>query len=245
MRGDVIIRKVLFRIAIFVIVLCICGTAVFAVYVYTETKKGNEVTFFWDKKGHTSTSNKTQKLDQILFVGDSITQGYSAYNKLPTHQLIFLKGLSAEYMFDTKMYHINQYDKLDVFLKDIQPKYVYVGFGMNDLSKTPYEFISMYEERIKKIRELCPKSVIGLVSITPVRDNGSITNKKVEAFNAEIKKLAQKIGEPQCYYINIHDSLLDEKREKVSTEYGAGDGVHLNASAYDVILDYIRKNPIN
>lgn len=245
MRGDVIIKKILGRLAILLMVICICFTAVFAVYVYTEKKKGNDVDFFWDKKT-TSPSKKTnQKLDQILFVGDSITQGYSTYNKLPINQIVFLKGLSAEYMFTTKMYYINQHDNLDVYLKSIQPKYVYVAFGMNDLSKTPEAFIEMYEERIMKIRQLCPDTTIGLVSVTPVLDHGNVTNEKVNDFNKQIKKLAEKIGEPDCYYINIHDELLDSTGTKISKEYGAGDGMHLNSIAYDAILSYIKSHPIN
>ncbi len=226
--------------------LAVSITAVLAVYVYTKSNGGAIEIPFLSGGNHENTGNHgDQKLDQIVFLGDSITQGYVTYEKLPISQVIFLKGLSVEGMLTAQMYHIDQMGKSIDFLREIQPKYLYIGFGMNDLKRTPDEFIELYEERLQEIILACPNTIIGLVSIPPIVDTYSYDNETVNEFNRKIYDLVEEIGRDKCHYINIHNILLNETGSKIDSKYGAGDGIHLNSNAYDVILDYIKNNPID
>ena len=246
MKGDVNISKLIKRILTLIVTLAVCITVVLAVYVYTANKgKEIEIPFLSGGNHENTGNNGTQKLDQIVFLGDSITQGYVTYEKVPISQVIFLKGLSVEGMLTTQMYHIDKVGKSIDFLREIQPKYLYVGFGMNDLERTPEEFITLYEQHLQEIMLACPNTIIGLVSITPIIDTYKYDNETVNEFNRKIYELVEKIGRDKCHYINIHNILLDETGSKINSEYGAGDGIHLNSNAYDVILDYIKNNPID
>ena len=164
--------------------------------------------------------------------------GYVTYNKVPVTQVIHKKGLSAEGMFTNNLYYMDDYEGLEDILSNFKPKMLYVGFGMNDLKKSPSEFYEIYKKNIEKLRQLCPNTKIALISITPI-NSAEFEISKVDEFNVKIKQISQELGN-DCFYINIH-SLLEDSQGKLKDEYNSGDGIHIKPEAYDVILSYYKK----
>lgn len=235
--GDNIKRY--FITVITTIIICTCG--VLGVYIYTtkNSEKVVETNFYNVNNQSTQTYNFNAKLDQIVFLGDSITQGYVVYDKLPSTQVIHKKGMSAEGMFTTPMFYMDKQQRLDDILSDFKPKMLYIGFGMNDLKKTPQEFYSIYKKNLEKLKELCPNTQLVLVSITPINTT-EYKNETVDEFNNKIKQIANELGK-NCYYMNIHD-LLSDSNGKLKSEYDSGDGIHLKPEAYDVILNFYKSH---
>lgn len=210
------------------------------VYIYT-TKNSEEIIetdYYNNNRQAAATYSFNAKLDQIVFLGDSITQGYVVYDKLPTTQVIHKKGLSAEGMFTTQMYYMGKQQRLEDILSNFKPKMLYISFGMNDLKKSPEEFYSVYKKNLEKVKQICPNTLLVLISITPI-NTASYKNETVNEFNKKIEQIANELGK-NCYYMNIHE-LLSDSSGKLKSEYDSGDGIHLNPEAYDVILEFYKK----
>ncbi len=233
--------KVWKSVAVLIITVVISATAVFAVFLYTksisESRKDPNNNAPIDNLPNKSV---TIKFDQIVFLGDSITQGYFTYDKLSIHQTIFKKGMSADGMFSQKLNYLDGEGNLEDILNKYPPKILYIGFGMNDLRKTPEEFYTIYKENIKKIIEICPKAKIALVSITPINTDYS-TNENIDSFNKKIKSIADEIGKTKCKYLDVN-SLLKDSSGKLDSRYDSGDGMHLGSEGYDVLIEFYKKN---
>ena len=165
--------------------------------------------------------------------------GYVTYKKVPYTQVIHKKGLSAEGMFSNNLFYMDDSKKLKDILSNFKPKMLYISFGMNDLKKNPTEFYNIYKNNIEKVRQLCPNTKIALISITPINSSEFDSN-KVDEFNKKIKQITNELGN-DCYYIDIH-SLLEDTKGKLKSEYDSGDGIHLKPAAYDVIINFYKKN---
>lgn len=226
-------------IALIVIIACSLGIIAFGiVYLINEINYKNSDVYFNKLK-----QEKLQvTLHDITFLGDSITSGYDVYNKLPKTQAIYKSGLAASKMFTSKFVYTDDDVDLTDTLKKLQPKILYVAFGMNDLNDTPENFYKTYKENILKIMDICPDTKLAIVSITPI-NNQQFTNQAVDNFNNIIKKIVSEINSDRCKYFNVHDYLSDSNG-KLKDDYNAGDGTHLCPYAYDKLLDYIADNPV-
>lgn len=242
MKGTIKIKKYLFIILITII---IAVSAIVGVFIYTLKSDSTDKSV--DGKVNSSNSNKKPSsgkfnIDNVVFLGDSITEGYVVYKKVPATNVIHLRGLAESEMFNQKMTYNNEKVDLEDILKKLKPDYLYIGFGMNDQKKSVEDFHDTYKQNIQKIMSISPDTKIVLVSITPINSDFS-TNDKIDDFNISIKQIAEEIGKTKCGYINIHDELTDSKG-KLNRNYDSGDGIHINQETYDVILDYIKNNPV-
>ena len=242
MKGTISIKK---YVIILVTVIILAVVAVGTVYMYTQKSEPTYIQGNKDVDSHNSSNNiaHRENLDNIVFLGDSITEGYVDYDKVSVSNVIHLRGLAGCNMFNQKMKYMGYDVDLEEKLDDLQPQYLYVGFGMNDLNNTVNYFYDTYKQNIEKIRQICPDTKIVLVSITPINSDIS-TNYNVDNFNLAIKRIANEIGEPSCFYLNIHDEFSDDDG-KLKEEFDSGDGIHISTDAYDVILDFIINNPVD
>ena len=139
---------------------------------------------------------------KILFLGDSITQGYDAYHSSLAYANLLGKALGAETLNQAVGGEIFDEKILDEALP-FDPDMVLIAYGTNDWAVQPnYEtFITAADTFLKKIKEIYPDKT--LVYISPIwrgdsqKPFGTQEETPVGAFEdavSALKALAKEIG---------------------------------------------------
>ncbi len=166
----------------------------------------------------------------IVFIGDSITEGFPLNESIKDKNVINC-GISGDRIKGIA-------ERLDVCVKDLEPKEVYVMIGVNDILQENRESIEELGERYKRlIRDLkrtAPDAKITFFSILPMRGSYATRNHLVHKLNAVIKEIVEKEG---LRYFDLHPYFANDKKELYA--YLTTDGLHLSPDGYLVWLKAI------
>lgn len=170
-----------------------------------------------------SGTNYREIFANCAIVGDSITEGFSAYKFLGEDQVFTTIGASV----------MNNNDLFDQ-AANTYPKYAFFSFGMNDMGVCSGDsdlFIKEYTKQLRAFKKTSPKTKIFVNSISAPSDEaiaGNAIYGKYTEFNKAIKKMCKnlKIG-----YIDT-TVILKEHPDL----YG-GDGIHVNPDYYPIWMD--------
>jgi len=226
---------------IILVTIIVCVSTVTGVFLYVQLSNNQQEVETGKINDSITEEEKQSALKDIVFLGDSITEGYVAYEKIDEQQVVHLKGVSANGMFTEQFTYKDYKMYLEDALTAIEPKYLFIGFGMNDLYRTEEEFYAIYKKNIERIQKLIPDTTLVLMSVTPINSSIS-TNYQVGRLNSQIQRIVNEIGN-NSQYVDIN-SVLADKNGKLSSEYDSGDGIHINGKAYDAIIEYLVENPI-
>ena len=186
---------------------------------------------------------KLKKEENILFLGDSITELYPIdriYGDLP----IVKSGVSG---YQTT--HI--LNNIEEMVYKYNPTSVYLLIGTNDIIKDnseekKKEVVENIKEITKKIRKNRSKAKIYIESIYPVNRNLDLDmvnnrhNEDIQYINNEIEKYAK---DNDMTYINVYSELTDGDGN-FSEDY-TDDGLHPNDLGYAKISQVLIKNIYN
>ena len=190
--------------------------------------------YYYNKKAIFEAEPDTE--DEIIFLGNSITDGGKWMQLFPTMNTIN-QGISGD-VTDGILARINAVTAL-------QPQKVFLLIGTNDLArgKTVSHVAKNIEKIIVKIQEQSPKTVLYLQSVLPVNPNigkkfsGHKSNvEKINQLNKELQKVA---SEKDIDYINIHKPFSD-KNGFLKAKY-THDGLHLTEKGYEKWRKVIRR----
>lgn len=182
----------------------------------------------------------------VVFVGDSRTEGFSLYSGLKEGQYLFSVGATVETVFSksTQKTAAGKVPILDA-LKGMECGKVYIMLGVNELGWVyPETFQKQYGKMIDRIREDHPDAQIVIQSILPVsakqEAKGSyVNNERIATYNQLLQELAE---EKNCAYVNVAEAVTGEDgclRADLTF-----DGIHLNTAGCKVWLDYLRTHPV-
>ena len=124
-----------------------------------------------------------------------------------------------------------------------KPEYMVITVGINNGVAYCSEdsFKEYYGKLIAVIKEASPDTKIILQSILPVskkyeKETSGITQKKIDTANDWILALAE------THNVKFLDtaSALKDSKGYLKSEYDSGNGLHLNETGYNVLLNYIR-----
>ena len=179
--------------------------------------------------------------NNIVFLGDSITQGYNLSNYFNNYPVIN-SGISGNTTRDVLN---NMYDRVYIY----NPSKVIILIGTNDIFNgiNKEETISNINKIISNIKTNLPNTKIYLESIYPINNSdspsinhwmvGSRTNSFITSINNELKKI------DGVTYINMYDSLILNGLLNLAYTY---DGLHMNSNGYTVITNklkpYVKEN---
>ena len=115
------------------------------------------------------------------------------------------------------------------------------GLNVKDEQRT----LEDYEILLNTLLPAFPDTLFYLCSLTPVKAKVQdryerFTNARIDAFNEGLRELARAHN---IYYLHTNDLLRDSKGY-LDNEYGTGDGIHLRASAYQLLADYLYTHTI-
>lgn len=181
--------------------------------------------------GSSATDSRAQYRKQFsncVVVGDSVTEGLSAYGFLSDDQVFCEIGASVMHS-----------GKLFTAAARTYPNNAFFAFGMNDMGNyngNPKAFTDHYTELLKEFHKISPKTRIYVCSISKPSDR-TLKKRKIlrnyKKFNDAIEQMCEssKLSDVKPVYINVTGILEDH-----SNLY-AGDGIHAQPAYYPYWLD--------
>ncbi len=164
-----------------------------------------------------------QMYASTVVMGDSITEGFTAYDVLNANSVVSKIGAS-----------LTDLDDQCESLKEINPQNVFISYGMNDVINTAGDkdtFIEEYKALIKKIQKDLPDTKIFINSIFPVQER-AIAEKpalaNIAAYNEALQKMCDEL---QIAYV--------DNTELVKDEYYDEDGIHFVSAFYPIWADHM------
>ncbi len=163
---------------------------------------------------------------EILFVGDSITDG-GEWSEMFRNRRIKNRGISGD-VTDGVLERLHE-------VLSSRPAKLFLMIGINDLSrgKSQEYVIKNIKEIIGRIRRESPRTKIYLQSILPVNPTyekfSTHTNKtpEIKYINRTLSVYAREVG---IVYINLFSSFSTDD-ETLNPEY-TNDGLHLTGAGY-------------
>lgn len=186
-------------------------------------------------------------LNKIYFVGDSTTWHFHKGGVDTSHLLV---PSSLTLMLTSDILTIPVTDaqvSIPQALKNANAEIVIITVGVNGAdSFSEISYKTFYKKLIQGIKETSPNTKIILQSVFPVEydfseSNKGITNAGIDRLNGWAKEIATDCS---VRYLDTC-SILKGENGAMIPKYSEGDGVHMNASAYQAIIEYIKTHPID
>lgn len=188
-------------------------------------------------------------IDNIIFLGDSITNGLRSYRMLKD-------GRDTKQVWTpvTGTLTLSQANVINIYFPDTEteitikeavglkkPPMMIITLGVNGVSFMGEDYFkSEYIKLVESIKEINPETIIILQSMYPIaktyQKQGSINNVKITTANEWIAAIAQETG---TKYLNTYTALIGEDGY-LPEEYHNGDGMHFNEIGFNTALNYIR-----
>lgn len=159
----------------------------------------------------------------IVFVGDSITEGFPTDCVFPKDNVIN-RGIGGDKVTGVT-------ERIDVSVKDLKPKKIYLMIGINNILWIPdtsiEELAKEYEILVAEIKKVAPNAELNIQSVLPLSGQFANKNDVVDKFNELIKKIAKNYS---AQYIDLQPALSDSSG-LLRSDFTA-DGLHLNLEGY-------------
>ena len=186
--------------------------------------------------------NRYVRPHQILFAGSSLMEQFPIYELMLDLQLpyiIYNRGIGGTTSFELM-------ENMDTCIYDLQPDYIYINIGTNDMNLPDYSeegLIERYRTILRGIREHLPAAEIFLLAYYPVnpvvgdkypwmREALKVrTNARINSANAAVKKLAEETG---ARFLDLNDGIRDSDGN-LNAEYTV-EGMHMYADGYMPVL---------
>ncbi len=181
--------------------------------------------------------------DDAIFIGDSLTEGLSAYGLLDSSNVVASTGINPQTILTTDCIEQSDGSTVTVLhaIASRNPAKIYVMLGSNGVAFIDKDtLVEVYGEFVDNLKSAHPDSDIYLQSILPVThaketEDSRYANSKIDEYNQAIMEMA---GEKQVYYVNVAEALKDENG-CLPDDVGS-DGMHFGPSTYNLWLEYLR-----
>ena len=182
----------------------------------------------------------------VVFLGDSRTEGFHLYSGLQEGQYLYAVGATVASVFDkaTEQTDAGKVPMLDA-LAQMECGKVYVMLGVNELGWPRFQtYYDQYGKVIDRIRQDHPDAEVVIQSLLPVsavqEAKGTyVNNERIAAYNDILLQLAE---EKNCPYLNVAEAVTGE--DGCLKPELASDGIHLNKAGCAVWMDYLRTHPV-
>lgn len=187
--------------------------------------------------------NRFVRPHQILFVGSSLMEQFPIHELLLDRQLpytVYNRGIGGTTTFELL-------ENMNVCIYDLQPDYIYINIGTNDLNLPDYTeegLIERYRRILQGIRSHLPESRIFMLAyypVNPIAAKGNPwaeealrirSNARICAANRAVQKLADEMG---ATYLDLNDGIRDAEGN-LRAEFTV-EGMHMYADGYAQVLE--------
>jgi len=180
--------------------------------------------------------------ENTLFIGDSITTGYSLYGYLDERNVYAKIGLNPSTVLTKSVSTCYGEITIGTMLDYTQPDIIYIMLGSNGIQWLSCEnMIVSTGSLVEIIKEHCPNSFIVLVSVPPVTADYDSTvdidvMEKILEYNSDLWDYAY---DNVLGYIDITELLTDETGY-FNKSYAEYDGMHFKPDAYKIVLSELQ-----
>lgn len=182
---------------------------------------------------------------QILFCGSSLMEEF------PVHELLVDAGVPlAVYNRGVSGYTTMELAQmLDTLVFDLQPGYVFINIGTNDMNEKEFrveDMMGRYDAILTEIRQGLPEAKLFVMAYYPCNRKVLMadlmrgmhfryrTNERIAEANEALQRLAEKHG---AEYLDLNSGLVDEDGE-LKAEYTV-DGIHMYGNGYMKVLELL------
>lgn len=231
--------KVWMFISISIIVVLLITTIVLSVQLLKKEKEKGVWEIYYDKKCEMfKMENANFARNQIVFIGDSLTDGCmldNFYSNLPLAK--YNRGIGG----DTTSGVLK---RLKLSLFDIDPSKIVLLIGTNDINGGVEvdKILENYRNILKEISTNLPQAEVVCVSLLPLNKQlETFTNINVDksmqtivSINPEIEKI---VNEFNYNFVDVFDEFVDSNNYLIKEL--SPDGIHLNSDGYVKLSSYI------
>ncbi len=187
-----------------------------------------------------------QYIKDTLFVGDSNTARMYFFGLLGIDNLIGVEGMGIQSVAGSAVAYFYGYNNpvtIPTAISMQQPRRVIINFGTNNVAGYSVDaFVSEYNKALDAIQNAYSYSDIIIMAVAPVSETTSydIDNKRVDAYNEALMKLAKQRG---LHFLNISEVLKNSKGA-IKDNYVVEDGIHLTTDALNAVFKYARTHAL-
>ncbi len=168
--------------------------------------------------------------DDVLFVGDSRTDGLYLYSRFEGADYFSDKGMTIFGVFDKPAR--DGKTMLEALLAAKSYGKIYIMLGINEVGSNLDLLVKQFAVVLDRLRELAPDAIIVMQGNLAVDEKKSaatwyLTAERIHELNSRIAELAD--GE-RVFYLDPNEIFCDEKGFLMAGL--SGDGVHLYAKHY-------------
>ena len=222
-------KNIIIPIVIGAIVLTTAGGAIAFSLIKIKEKQNREKweeifkQHYEDRVNLFIEENKTAKDIDVVFLGDSLTEGYDVQKFYPEFNALN-RGIGGDTTFGVEK-------RLKESVYDAHPKLTAMLIGANNFD-TMFE---NYENILKSFKEQAPNMKVVLLSLTSMTKEWGRNNQKAIKNNEKIKEYA---SEYEFTFVDLYTPLLDENTNELKEEYTI-DGGHLTEEGYTVVTNTV------
>lgn len=187
--------------------------------------------------------NRFVRPHQILFAGSSLMEQFPIYELLLDQQLpytIYNRGIGGITTFELL-------ENMDVCIYDLQPDYLYINIGTNDLNLPDYTekgLIDRYRQILQGVKTHLPECRIFLLAYYPVNPAAAKgnpwaeealkirSNERINSANRAVQRLAEEMG---AAFLDLNGGIRDENG-CLKAEYTI-EGMHMYGDGYVPVLE--------
>lgn len=180
-----------------------------------------------------------------LFIGDSISTGYSLYGFLADKNVYAKVGLNPSTVLTKSVSTCYGEIGISTMLSYTMPKRVYIMLGSNGIQWLSVgNMLQSTDTLVDLIKESCPDSEVVIISVPPVTKGYDSTVEdvdvmaKINEYNTSLNSYCTANG---MLFVDAASILKDETGYFNST-YAESDGMHFKSSAYKTLLSKIQSD---
>ncbi|MBP0956059.1 MAG: hypothetical protein J5997_01690 [Oscillospiraceae bacterium] len=180
-----------------------------------------------------------------LFIGDSISTGYSLYGFLDDKNVYAKVGLNPSTVLTKSVSTCYGEIGISTMLSYTMPKRVYIMLGSNGIQWLSVgNMLQSTDTLVDLIKESCPDCEVVIISVPPVTKGYDNTVEdvdvmaKINEYNTSLNSYCTANG---MLFVDAASILKDETGYFNST-YAESDGMHFKSSAYKTLLSKIQSD---
>lgn len=181
------------------------------------------------------------RLKRIVFVGDSLTEGFDFATYFPDVPILN-RGIVSDTVGLVGKPGRGVLHRMNESVFDCNPCCVFILVGANDIGDLVREgepsiddIMTGYRAVLDEIRRRIPETAVYIQSCLPARGEYAKLNPRIQELNGRIETLAAEFGHP---FIDLRPLVTGERGE-LRAEF-TRDGLHLTQAAYALWAERIR-----
>jgi len=211
----------------------------------TETELVTECSVPAASSPTTDTDYDTDFFSSDLFIGDSISTGYTLYGFLNDKNVYAKVGLNPSTVLTKSVSTCYGDIGISTMLTYTMPKRVYIMLGSNGIQWLSVgNMLQSTDTLVDLIKEVCPECDVVIISVPPVTAAYDSTVQdvdvmaKINEYNTSLSSYCTANG---MLFVDAASILKDETGYFNKT-YAESDGMHFKSSAYKTLLSKIQSD---